>query len=109
MRVAGFYPVVDVQCESTTPDQWYSTTLDEEDIRMMYPPIGFAHGSVVLTEIADFCTGYYHTRSGQEILWNDSSIGFEFPITDAQLPEKGKNNPVLLGRVEQFLPQHPVS
>jgi dTDP-4-dehydrorhamnose 3,5-epimerase len=104
--------VVDVRNGSPTFGQWYGNTLDEETMRMMYIPPGFAHGFVVLSDIADFiykCTDYYHPQSEQGILWNDPAIGIEWPITDVQLSEKDHNNPVLQNQPEQLLPEYPDS
>ncbi len=109
-RGAVFDVSVDVRSGSPTFGQWYGATLDEESMRMMYVPPRFAHGFVVLTEIADFiykCTDYYHPQSEQGILWNDPAIGIKWPITDVRLSEKDGNNPVLQDQPEALLPQYP--
>ncbi|MES9906217.1 MAG: dTDP-4-dehydrorhamnose 3,5-epimerase [Sedimenticola sp.] len=109
-RGAVFDVAVDVRSGSPTFGQWYGTTLDEVSMRMMYVPPGFAHGFVVLTEIADFiykCTDYYHPQSEQGILWNDPAIGIKWSITDVRLSEKDSNNPVLQDQPEELLPQYP--
>jgi dTDP-4-dehydrorhamnose 3,5-epimerase len=101
---------VDVRSGSPTFGQWYGATLDEESMRMMYIPPGFAHGFLVLSGIADFiykCTDYYHPQSEQGILWNDPAIGIEWPITNVQLSEKDRNNLVLQDQPEKLLPQYP--
>jgi dTDP-4-dehydrorhamnose 3,5-epimerase len=102
--------VVDVRKGSPTFGQWYGNTLDEESMRMMYIPPGFAHGFVVLSDVADFiykCTDYYHPESEQGILWNDPGIGIEWPISDVQLSEKDSNNPLLQDQPQERLPQYP--
>jgi len=108
-RGAVFDVAVDVRCGSPTFGQWYGATLDEESMRMMYIPPGFAHGFVVLTDIADFiykCTDYYHPQSEQGVLWNDPAIGIKWPITDARLSEKDGNNPILQNQPEELLPRY---
>jgi dTDP-4-dehydrorhamnose 3,5-epimerase len=101
VRVAAgsvFDVAVDVRRGSPTFGDWFGTTLDDENMRMMYVPPGFAHGFVVLSETADFiykCTDYYHPESEQGILWNDPDIGIKWPIADVQLSDKDKNNMVL--------------
>ena len=73
-----FDVAVDVRRGSPTFGDWFCTTLDAENIRMMYVPPGFSHGFIVLSESADFmykCTDYYHPESEQGILWNDPNIG----------------------------------
>jgi len=106
---AVFDVVVDVRSGSPTFGQWYGNTLDEENMRMLYAPVGFAHGFVVLSETADFvykCTDYYHSESEQGILWNDPAIGIEWPISDVQLSEKDRNNPLLQDQPEELLPTY---
>jgi len=108
-RGAVYDVVVDVRYRSPTFGQWYGNTLDEESMRMMYIPPGFAHSFVVLSDIADFiykCTDYYHPQSEQGIRWNDPAIAIEWPITDVQLSEKDSNNPLLQDQSEQLLPRY---
>ena len=109
VRVAAgsvFDVAVDVRRGSPTFGDWFGTTLDDENMRMMYVPPGFAHGFVVLSETADFiykCTDYYHPESEQGILWNDPDIGIQWPIADIQLSDKDKNNMVLKNQPENLL------
>ncbi|TBV79888.1 MAG: dTDP-4-dehydrorhamnose 3,5-epimerase [Desulfobulbaceae bacterium] len=109
-RGAVFDVAVDVRSGSPTFGRWYGATLDEENMRMMYIPPGFAHGFVVLTEIADFiykCTDYYHPQSEQGILWNDPAIGIKWPVMEIRLSEKDGNNPDLRDQPEELLPRYP--
>jgi dTDP-4-dehydrorhamnose 3,5-epimerase len=103
-----FDVAVDVRRGSPTFGDWFGTTLDDENMRMMYVPPGFAHGFIVLSETADFiykCTDYYHPESEQGILWNDPNIGIEWPIADVQLSDKDKRNVVLEKQSENLLPK----
>ncbi len=102
-----FDVAVDVRKGSPTFGQWCGVILDEESMRMMYVPPGFAHGFVVLSEIADFiykCTDYYHPESEQGILWNDPEIGIKWPISEVNLSEKDTSNPVLQSQPDKNLP-----
>ena len=104
-----FDVAVDIRKGSPTFGQWYGAILDEESMRMMYVPPGFAHGFVVLSDVADFlykCTDYYHPQSEQGILWNDPQIGIQWPITEVQLSDKDKNNPQLSAQAEERLPEY---
>ena len=108
-RGAVFDVAVDARIGSPTFGHWYGTTLDEQNMRMIYVPPGFAHGFVVLSEIADFiykCTDYYHPQSEQGILWNDPAIGIKWPITDVRLSEKDSINPALQHQPEDLLPRY---
>ena len=110
MTRGGVFDVaVDVRKGSPAFGQWYGTTLDEESMRMMYIPQGFAHGFVVLSETADFiykCTDYYHPESEQGILWNDSEIGIKWPIVDTKLSQKDTENPILSLQSAESLPEY---
>lgn len=108
-----FDVAVDVRHGSPTFGQWFGTQLDEESMRMMYVPPGYAHGFVVLSESADFlykCTDYYHPESEQGIAWNDPDIGIEWPIADISsqiaLSEKDKNNVQLKDQSPDKLPDY---
>lgn len=104
-----FDVAVDIRRGSPTFGQWYGTHLDEESMRIMYVPPGFAHGFVVLSEIADFfykCTDYYHPQSEQGILWNDPEIGIQWPIAEVKLSEKDKGNSLLSVQLAERLPAY---
>ncbi len=101
---------VDVRVDSPTFGQWYGTTLDEETMRMMYVPPGFAHGFVVLSDIADFiykCTNYYHPQSEQGIAWNDPELNIQWPLSDVSLSDKDLANPNLSQQLKENLPHYP--
>ena len=100
---------VDVRHGSPTFGQWYGAQLDEDNMRMMYVPPGYAHGFVVLSDTTDFiykCTDYYHPESEQGIAWDDPDIGIKWPITEVALSEKDKNNPQLKDQTSDKLPDY---
>ena len=104
---AVFDVVVDVRKDSPTFGKWCGTTLDEKNMHMMYIPPGFAHGFLVLSDIADFiykCTNYYNPESEWGILWNDPDIDIDWPIEDIQLSDKDGKNPRLKDQPESRLP-----
>lgn len=81
-RGAVFDVAVDVRRGSPTFGRWVGEVLSEENQRQMWVPPGFAHGFVVLTEIADFlykATDYYAPEHERCIAWNDPAIGIEWP------------------------------
>ena len=102
VRVAAgsvFDVVVDVRSGSPTFGQWYGTELNEDNIKMIYVPPGFAHGFVVLSETADFiykCTDYYHPESEQGIAWDDPDLNIDWSIAEIaekiSLSDKDKQN-----------------
>ena len=46
-------------------------------------PEGFAHGFYVLTDEAEFtykCTDYYNPTAEHSLIWNDVTVGIEWPL-----------------------------
>ena len=88
-----FDVAVDIRQGSPTFGQWHGSILSEENHRQFYVPPGFAHGFCVLSDIVDFqykCTGYYHPEDEIGIIWNDQTIGIDWPIEAPLLSDKDK-------------------
>ena len=50
--------------------------------KQFYIPQGFAHGFLVLSDIAEFCykcTDFYHPGDEGGMAWNDPEIGIQWP------------------------------
>jgi dTDP-4-dehydrorhamnose 3,5-epimerase len=93
-----FDVAVDIDPRSKTFGRWVGVVLSEENHRQMWIPPGYAHGFVVLSDIADFeykCTDYYNVSAESGVLWNDPEVGIEWPITDVQLSKKDEVLPTL--------------
>lgn len=89
---------VDIRVGSPTFGQWYGAVLNDENHRQLYIPPKFAHGFVVLSDIADFiykCTEYYHPEDDKGLLWNDSAIAIDWQIDSPKLSEKDQRNKTL--------------
>ena len=116
VRVAAgsvFDVVVDVRWSSPTFGQWYGIELNEDNIKMIYVPPGFAHGFVVLSETADFiykCTDYYHPESEQGIAWDDPDLNIDWSIAEIaekiSLSDKDKQNVKLKDQPAEKLPAY---
>ena len=97
---------VDLRKGSPTYGQWEGVYLSAENKRQFYVPEGFAHGFVVLSDVATFnykCTDFYAPEYDGGIPWNDKNINIQWPIEglDILLSEKDKNHKPLK---EQDLP-----
>ena len=82
---------VDIRSGSPTYGQWEAVILSEENKTQFWVPPGFAHGFVVLSEIADFeykCTDYYDSSDEGSLLWNDPDLNILWPIDNPKLSEK---------------------
>jgi dTDP-4-dehydrorhamnose 3,5-epimerase len=90
-----FDVAVDVRQDSPTFRKWVGVTLSAENKRQLWIPPGFAHGFAVLSETADFvykCTDSYAPEHERTLLWNDESIGVEWPLdTEPILSDKDQN------------------
>ncbi len=86
--VAGevFDVVVDLRRSSPTFGRWVGERLSAQNRRMMWVPEGFAHGFLVLSDIAEFLyktTDYYAPEHERTLLWNDPAVGVEWPLEGA--------------------------
>ncbi|MCK4825953.1 dTDP-4-dehydrorhamnose 3,5-epimerase [bacterium] len=104
--VAGeiFDVAVDIRKGSPYYGKWVGSVLSSESKQMLYVPEGFVHGFCVISEIAEiiyYCTNEYAPEYGRGIIWNDSQLQIEWPVTqpilsikDSQCPalEKAENN-----------------
>lgn len=86
-----FDVAVDLRPESPTFCQWVGEVLSESNFRQLWIPPGFAHGFVVLSEVADFeykCTAYYDPADEHCLRWDDPDLAIEWPIHDPILSAK---------------------
>lgn len=93
-----FDVAVDIDPASATYGRWVGVTLSDSNHRQLWIPPGYAHGFLVLSEIADFeykCTDYYHADDEIGVLWNDPDIGIEWPLEEPVLSAKDSALPSL--------------
>lgn len=82
IRGEVFDVVVDLRRGSVTYGRWYGEILSAENKRQFLIPEGFAHGFLVLSDLAEFCykcTDFYHPGDEGGLAWNDPEIGIEWP------------------------------
>ena len=80
---AVFDVAVDMRENSPTFGQWVGEILSVENKRQLWVPEGFAHGFYVLTDEAEFtykCTDYYNPKAEHSLIWNDETVGIEWPL-----------------------------
>jgi len=94
MRVtlgAAFLVAVDIRKGSPTLGQWIGVEATAENRRNVWAPAGFARGFCALTdgtEIQYKCTGIYNNKAESGILWNDPTIGIEWPLKEVIVSDK---------------------
>ena len=82
IRGSVFDVAVDLRPGSETYGKWYGVLLTEENKKQFLVPRGFAHGFLVLSEVAEFCykcDDFYHPGDEGGLAWNDPAIGIDWP------------------------------
>ena len=82
-----FDVAVDLRPGSETYGKWFGVELTEENKKQFYIPEGFAHGFLVLSDIAEFCykcTDFYHPGDEGGLAWNDPKIGVVWPTLEGE-------------------------
>ena len=77
-----FDVAVDLRVESKTYGKWYGIELTEKNKKQFLIPRGFAHGFLVLSDVAEFCykcDDFYHANDEGGLAWNDPEINVEWP------------------------------
>lgn len=73
---------VDIRKSSPTFGNWVGVTLSAENKRMLWVPKGFAHGFLVVSDVAEFLyktTDFYDPSSEKCISWNDPGLAITWP------------------------------
>ena len=82
IRGKVFDVAVDLREDSQTYRKWFGIELSEENKKQFYIPEGFAHGFLVLSDVAEFCykcTDFYHPDDEWGLAWNDPLLGVKWP------------------------------
>ena len=77
-----FDVAVDLRAASPTFGKHYGVVLTEDNRKQYLIPRGFAHGFLVLSDIAEFCykcDDFYHANDEGGLAWNDPDIGIKWP------------------------------
>jgi dTDP-4-dehydrorhamnose 3,5-epimerase len=89
---------VDLRRDSPTFGQWEAQVLDDVHHRQLYVPIGFGHGFVVLSEVADVTyqvSSLYDPETERGIAWDDPEVGVDWRVDDPLLSRRDKEAPRL--------------
>lgn len=79
-----FDVAVDMRRDSKTFGKYVGVILSSELNNQLFVPPGFAHGFCVLSEFADFsykCTDYYDPSDEGGLIWNDTTVNIDWPVT----------------------------
>lgn len=78
-----FDVAVDIRKSSPTFGQWVGYHLSAENKRQLWIPAGFAHGFLVVSEVAEVLyktDEYYAPQHERCILWNDADLAIAWPL-----------------------------
>jgi dTDP-4-dehydrorhamnose 3,5-epimerase len=90
--------VVDLRRASPTFGEWETAELDDEAMRQLFVPVGFAHGFLVLSEVADVvykCSTYFDAATESGIAYDDPGVGIEWPDIELTVSERDRTAPRL--------------
>jgi dTDP-4-dehydrorhamnose 3,5-epimerase len=92
--------VVDIRRGSPTYGRWEAFELSDENMRMAYVPVGFAHGFCVISDVADVLykqSNYYSGELERGFRYDDPAIGIDWPVPPAErtVSERDANAPSL--------------
>ena len=79
-----FDVAVDMRRASATFGAHVAVVLSAENKRMVWIPPGFAHGFLVVSEVAEFLyktTEYWRPEHERTLLWNDPALAIDWPLS----------------------------
>jgi dTDP-4-dehydrorhamnose 3,5-epimerase len=90
--------VADLRRGSPTFGEWEAFELDDEAMRQVFVPIGFAHGFCVTSDVADVvykCSSYFDAATEAGIAYDDPAVGIEWPDLELIVSERDRTAPRL--------------
>jgi dTDP-4-dehydrorhamnose 3,5-epimerase len=95
----AFYDVVvDIRRNSPTYGQWQGFIISAENQRQIVVPRGFAHAVCTIapyTVVFYKVDNYYSPEHERGLLWNDSKLDIDWPVSNPILSDKDKTWPTL--------------
>ncbi|HXT71675.1 MAG TPA: dTDP-4-dehydrorhamnose 3,5-epimerase [Vicinamibacterales bacterium] len=83
IRGAVFDVAVDLRPDSPTYRRWVGCELSDANRRMLYLPVGCAHGYQTLvddTDVLYFVSAPYSPPHQRGVRWNDPALGIQWPL-----------------------------
>jgi dTDP-4-dehydrorhamnose 3,5-epimerase len=105
VRGSVFDVAVDLRVGARSYGRWVGRTLDAERGELLWIPPGFAHGYLVLSDVAEVAykvTAEYAAPLDRGVLWNDPAIGIDWPVRDPVVSAKDETQPTLADAENPF-------
>ncbi len=83
-----FDVAVDLRPGSSTYGKWEGVVLSAENHRQFFVPRGFAHGFLVLSDVAEFCykcDDVYHPGDEGGLIWDDPDVAINWPAMQGDI------------------------
>ena len=90
--------LVDIRAGSPTFGEWEAFELNDDSLRLLYAPIGFAHGFCVTSAVADVAyklSSYYSPDVERGFAFNDPEVGIDWPQVELVYSERDASAPRL--------------
>ena len=85
-----FDVAVDLRRGSPSYGQWVAATLSAENHQQLWVPVGFAHGFLTLSAVAEVqykASGFWNRDCERSLRWDDPSIAIQWPLQQAGVSE----------------------
>lgn len=99
--------VVDIRRGSPTFGEWESFELTDDNMHIVYCPIGFAHGFCTLSDVADVLykqSSYYSAEVERGIKYDDPDVAIAWPAGLELVPSQRDASAPLLRDLADELP-----
>ena len=100
-----FDVAVDLRRSSPTFGKFAGIVLSAENKKQLWIPEGFAHGYLVLSEVAEVLyktTNYYSPEHERCLIWNDPEVGIDWPKDGAPILSAKDRLGLTLSKAEVF-------
>ena len=77
---------VDLRRSSSTYGQWVSAELSAENQQQLWVPVGFAHGFLTLSDVAEVqykASGFWNRGCERCLRWDDPTLQLQWPLERA--------------------------
>ena len=86
-----FNVAVDIRRSSPSFGKWVGEIISADNKKQLWIPEGFAHGFLTLSDTVEFLyktTDFYSKDHEEAIMWNDETIGIDWPLQEVLLSSK---------------------